>query len=72
MIIILTVHDSCRNETRSAVTTAQAPRGGFLDTHRNRQREGLGRPQKQQSQRDPDAIDINAATAVKEIGMYGS
>jgi hypothetical protein len=36
----------------------------------NRQREGLGSPQQQQSQRDPDAMDIDAAiVVVKELAQ---
>jgi len=48
------------------VVASLRPRGGdILSTRQNRRREPFGRPTHQQSQRDPDAMDVDVATVGK-------
>ena len=50
-------------ERRRMVMASLGPRGGdFLSTCQNRRREPFRRPTRQQSRRDPDAMDVGAAT----------
>jgi len=54
-------------ERKRLVQASLRSRGGdFLSTRQNLQRETLGRPSPRQSRRDPDAMEVDAASADEE------